>query len=43
MIMKMSILSLLILFSWKIINAKGKSLHLMEQLISSFSEYNMES
>ena len=41
--MKMSILSLLILFSWKIINAKGKSLHLMEQLISSFSEYNMES
>ena len=31
--MKMTILSLLILFNWKIVIAKGKSLHLMEHPI----------
>ena len=42
MIMKMTILSLLILFSWKIVNAKVKSLHLMEQLCA-FSQFNIGS
>ena len=42
MIMKMTILSLLVLLSWKIVNAKVKSLHLMEQLCA-FSQFNMDS
>ena len=36
----MTILSLLIWFNWKAVNAKGKSLHLMEQLICFFSQFN---